>query len=90
MTEHTPIKGVEAIAAYYVKIIQSKQAKGPYDLGGYSLGGVLAYEVIRQLQEAGETVSTLVLIDSPDLSSWEKKYSSVLKAKPCKQLIWHC
>lgn len=72
LTEHTPIKGVEAIAAYYVKIIQSKQAKGPYDLGGYSLGGVLAYEVIRQLQKAGETVSTLVLIDSPDLSSWEK------------------
>lgn len=72
MTEHAPIKGVKSMAAYYVTLIQSKQAEGPYDLGGYSLGGVLAYEVTRQLQEAGETVQSLVMLDTPDPFSWEK------------------
>lgn len=72
MTEHAPIKGVKSMAAYYVTLIQSKQAEGPYDLGGYSLGGVLAYEVTRQLQEAGQTVQSLVMLDTPDPFSWEK------------------
>ncbi|SMO31796.1 Enoyl-CoA hydratase/carnithine racemase [Melghirimyces algeriensis] len=72
MTEHPPIRGIKAMAAYYVSMIQSKQAKGPYDLGGYSLGGLLAYEVARQLQEAGERVQSLVMLDTPDPSSWEK------------------
>lgn len=72
MTEHALIKGVKSMAAYYVTMIQSKQAKGPYDLGGYSMGGILAYEVARQLQEMGETVRSLVMLDTPDLLSWEK------------------
>lgn len=72
MTEHSPIRGVKAMAAYYVSIIRSTQAKGPYDLGGYSLGGIWAYEVARQLQEAGEKVHSLVMLETPDPSSWEK------------------
>ncbi|MNT29926.1 Polyketide synthase PksR [compost metagenome] len=41
------------------------QVKGPYDLGGFSLGGMLAYEITRQLQLAKEQVRTIVMIDSP-------------------------
>ena len=52
------------MAAYYVQIILAVQPVGPYDLGGYSLGGTLAYEVTRQLQELGEHVQTIVMIDS--------------------------
>ena len=64
MTERQPLRGVEAMAAYYVQIILGVQPVGPYDLGGYSLGGTLAYEVTRQLQELGEQVQTIVMIDS--------------------------
>ena len=52
------------MASYYIHIIQSIQPKGPYDQGGYSMGGVLAYEITCQLQELGETVSSIVMIDS--------------------------
>ncbi|UWF51895.1 SDR family NAD(P)-dependent oxidoreductase [Pseudomonas sp. N3-W] len=68
MTERAPLQGIQAMAAYYVQVIQSVQQQGPYDLGGYSLGGMLAYEVTRQLQELGETVASLVMLDSPDVT----------------------
>ncbi|MHA6890102.1 SDR family NAD(P)-dependent oxidoreductase [Ralstonia pseudosolanacearum] len=68
MTNRQPLQGIQAMAAYYVQAIQSTQPHGPYDLGGYSLGGMLAYEVTRQLQELGETVATLVMLDSPDVT----------------------
>lgn len=64
MTDRFPLHGIEAMASYYVHIIQSVQSEGPYDLGGYSLGGLLAYEITRQLQELGETVSTIIMVDS--------------------------
>ncbi len=68
MTTRQPLQGIQAMAAYYVQAIQSVQSHGPYDLGGYSLGGMLAYEVTRQLQELGEAVATLVMLDSPDVT----------------------
>ncbi|MBW8688272.1 thioesterase domain-containing protein [Chitinophaga rhizophila] len=58
-----PLQGIQAMSAAYVHAIQSLQPKGPYDLGGFSLGGTLAYEIARQLQEYGETVSSIVLVD---------------------------
>ncbi len=33
---------------FYVHIIQAVQPEGPYDQGGYSLDGLIAYEVMRQ------------------------------------------
>ena len=66
MTSRSPLRGIQAMASYYVHIIQSLQPEGPYDLGGYSLGGFLAYEVTRQLQELGQTVDTIVMVDALD------------------------
>ena len=71
-TKYMPLQGMQAMASYYVQIIQSIQPKGPYDLGGYSLGGSLAYEVTRQLQVLEEQVSTLVMIDSMDTIGLKK------------------
>lgn len=68
MTERLPLHGIEAMAAYYISIIQSVQRSGPYDLGGYSLGGAIAYEITRQLQELGEEVNTIVMLDTYDSS----------------------
>lgn len=67
-TDRAPLCGIDALAAYYVHIITSVQNQGRYDLGGYSLGGLIAYEVARQLQELGEAISSLVMIDTLDSS----------------------
>ncbi|CBX98440.1 polyketide synthase [Plenodomus lingam] len=57
--------GVEGASALYVNEIKRRQPKGPYILGGWSAGGVMAYEVAQQMVNAGEKVESLVLIDSP-------------------------
>ncbi|MFB7615008.1 SDR family NAD(P)-dependent oxidoreductase [Kitasatospora sp. NPDC056181] len=64
MSDADPLNGIAAMAAHYAHIIRTVQPEGPYDLGGYSLGGLLAYEVTRQLQEQGETVETIVMVDA--------------------------
>ena len=53
------------IAAQYLEAIHSVQPHGPYLLGGYSLGGVIAFEMAHQLRSRGERVELLMLIDSP-------------------------
>jgi len=55
---------LEDIAAEYVQLIRKFQAAGPYKLIGWSVGGVLAFEVARQLVEAGDEVSLLATIDA--------------------------
>ena len=65
-TKRLPLHGVQAMAAYYIQVLQSLLPEGPYDLGGYSFGGMLAYEVARQLQELCHTVDSIIMIDSFD------------------------
>ncbi len=55
---------VEA-ATDYIAELRQVQPHGPYLLGGFSGGGITAYEIARQLEAAGETVSLLVLLDTP-------------------------
>lgn len=57
--------GVAAVTQIYMAEIQRRQPSGPYLLGGWSAGGVLAYEMTRQLIQKGEIVEKLLLIDSP-------------------------
>ena len=54
----------EDLAAGYVQRIREALPEGPYRLAGWSAGGVLAFEVARQLLAAGEQVEFLGLIDS--------------------------
>jgi thioesterase domain-containing protein len=56
--------GIEAMAAAYLAAVREVQASGPYHLAGWSLGGVVAYEMAQQLRRAGEEVDFLGLIDS--------------------------
>jgi Thioesterase domain len=53
----------EAIATTHLKSLQSIQPQGPYLLGGFCNGGLLAYEMARQLHEQGQKVDLLILID---------------------------
>ncbi len=59
-----PHANVETMAADYVAALRSVQPAGPYRLGGWSLGGVVAFEMAQQLQRQGESVELLALIDS--------------------------
>ncbi len=71
-TDRQPLVGVGAMAAFYVQIIMSVQPQGPYDIGGYSLGGVLSYEVARQLQELGQKVDSIIMMDSLDTEGLQR------------------
>jgi acyl transferase domain-containing protein/thioesterase domain-containing protein/NAD(P)-dependent dehydrogenase (short-subunit alcohol dehydrogenase family) len=55
---------VTEMATYYISQIKQKQPHGPYYLGGYSGGGVIVFEMAKQLVDAGEEVGALVFIDS--------------------------
>lgn len=57
--------GVHGVIPLYMEAIKKRQPQGPYILGGWSAGGVFAYEMARRLVAQGETVSKLILIDSP-------------------------
>ncbi|WP_139487920.1 SDR family NAD(P)-dependent oxidoreductase [Brevibacillus dissolubilis] len=72
MTDRAAVYGIEGMAMYYVHIIQTVQPKGPYDLGGYSLGGILAYEIARQLQKKGEVVNSIVMLDAMHLTGQDE------------------
>lgn len=66
-SDDLPLTNMEALAAHYVDEIRGVQAKGPYRIGGYNVGGLVAYEMAQQLQAGGAEVSALALIDTPCL-----------------------
>jgi len=57
-------RSVEEMVASYLHEIRSLQPEGPYFLGGYCSGGVLAWEAARQLAAVGEKVALLVMIQT--------------------------
>jgi len=59
----SPFRDLEAMAMRYVADLRLEQAAGPYHLAGYSFGGVLAFEMARQLVEEGDEVAFLGIID---------------------------
>jgi thioesterase domain-containing protein len=56
-----PVARVEDLAAHFVRELVQHQPEGPYQLGGYCLGGLTAFEMARQLRAMGREVSALVL-----------------------------
>ncbi len=57
-----PLDNIEDMAARYIELIRSVQARGPYFLGGYSFGGWAAFEMARILTAAGERVDALAIL----------------------------
>jgi thioesterase domain-containing protein len=55
---------IEKMAAYYLESLRAVQPAGPYLLGGWSFGGLIAYEMAVQLAERGEDVPLLFLLDT--------------------------
>jgi pyochelin synthetase len=60
-----PLDRVEDLAAEYVRALLDVQPRGPYRLGGWSSGAVMAFEMAHQLERRGESVDRLVVIDAP-------------------------
>jgi thioesterase domain-containing protein len=69
-----PHARVEDMAACYVEEIQRFQSKGPYYLGGSSLGGLVAFEMARLLHAQGQIVGLLALFDT-----WSPAYTRLLQ-----------
>jgi amino acid adenylation domain-containing protein len=59
-----PSESVEAMAAHYVAAITAANPAGPYALAGYSFGGIVAFEMARQLTAAGKQVKFLGMFDT--------------------------
>jgi thioesterase domain-containing protein len=69
-----PHTTIEEMATHYLEEMRAVQSHGPYFLGGWSMGGVVAFEIAQQIQKQGEQVGLLALLDSrapapaPDIS----------------------
>jgi len=62
--DEVPLLSIEDMATTYLKALMAETAQLPTALCGYSLGGNVAYEMARQIVEAGGRVDRLILIDS--------------------------
>lgn len=61
---HEPYRRVDDMAAHYIREIQSVQPHGPYHLCAFSAGGLIIFEMARQLQVMDEKVAFLGLLDA--------------------------
>src|SRR5204863_2140607 len=59
-----PPDNIEELSERYVEEIRQVQPAGPYRLGGHSFGGLVAYEMARQLRAAGQAVEQVILLDT--------------------------
>ncbi len=58
------LNSIEEMAAHYIREMKLVQPTGPYLLAGGSMGGTLAFEVARQLSEAGDLIEKLIMFDT--------------------------
>ena len=84
----------EEMAAAHIEEMRTVQPEGPYLLGGFCNGGLVAYEMARQLHAQGQVVNLLVLID-PALAGCHRslrgainRFSTLLRLDQGKQLDW--
>jgi len=68
-----PLDSIEEIAASYNNEILMHNPNGPYAIGGYSFGGYIAFEMVKQLKAAGKDVRMLAMFDTNLQDREEKK-----------------
>ena len=86
---------IEEMATEHLKSLRAIQPEGPYLLGGFCNGSLIAYEMARQLQEQGQTIDLLILITPTHVSRLRQGVvrsmhfiSSALHIQPMQQLSW--
>ncbi|MEZ5303394.1 MAG: amino acid adenylation domain-containing protein [Verrucomicrobiales bacterium] len=82
LTSDAPIpeERVEETAARYVEELLRFRPRGPFLLGGYSFGGLVAYEMAQQLRQAGHDVPFLGLFDTENPAAEVRPYSLMERA----------
>ena len=76
---------IEDMAANYIEAILKVNPNGPYAIAGYCVGGIVAFEITRQLQEQGRKVSLTITLDSYADSSYF--YKTQKQKKIVKQYL---
>ncbi|MBZ5723309.1 MAG: amino acid adenylation domain-containing protein [Acidobacteriia bacterium] len=56
---------VEQMAAHYLSEIRKVQPRGPYFIGGYCFGGIVAFEMAQQLRSSGEHAAVVAMFSAP-------------------------
>ncbi len=69
---------IEGIAERYINIIKNIQPNGGYNIAGWSLGGIIAFEMVLQLEKNNEQIKNFLLIDSY-INSKSTNYNKMLK-----------
>lgn len=60
-------ESIEEMAADHIRTIRSLRPGGPYALGGYCTGSLVALEIARQLLSQGEGVNDLIMVEAPQI-----------------------
>jgi thioesterase domain-containing protein len=63
--DQKPDASIEEMAARYIEALRAIQPEGPYLVGGWSFGGLVAFEMAQQLRRSGQRVERVVLLDAP-------------------------
>jgi thioesterase domain-containing protein len=79
-----PPKSIEQISTTYLNEIRQVQPTGPYHFLGFSAGGLISFEMARQLLAAGETVGNLTLVE-PTVTKMPSAIAIQQRALPNKK-----
>lgn len=81
--EDLPWKDVREMADSYLKQLLIHKPGGPYLLGGFSFGGILAFEMAIMLKKMGHDVPFVILFDSfaqPEPFRWHNSFFKIVKS----------
>ncbi|WP_372368914.1 SDR family NAD(P)-dependent oxidoreductase [Candidatus Uabimicrobium sp. HlEnr_7] len=81
---------IEQTAYYHYSKIKSVQANGPYIIGGMCMGGLVAYELARQIKQNGEQVQLVFIMDSiniPGMKNYKSRQQHEAKKRTPKKRI---
>ena len=70
--DEAPFTRMEDMAGYYISEMETVDPAGPYHLIGWSMGGLLVFEMARQLRARGREVALLALFDAQIPSEYDK------------------
>lgn len=62
--KQSPFTRIEEMASHYIEAVRVIQPRGPYYIGGWSFGGLVAFEMAQQLLSSGHQVALLAMLDT--------------------------
>jgi len=71
-TSNQDLFRIEGMAAMHLRDVKRIQPAGPYRLGGFCIGGLVAYEMARQLEATGNTVDLVLIVDASAPGRFER------------------